>query len=58
MGRRAFIRLPGRAKSSDVAKHERDSADGLVARIRRLLDHRDQVAEDMTVVVIKRDGRV
>jgi serine phosphatase RsbU (regulator of sigma subunit) len=42
------------AIASLVARHLRDSAAALVTRLRRLLEHDQQVAEDMTVLVVKR----
>jgi sigma-B regulation protein RsbU (phosphoserine phosphatase) len=50
----AGLRIGEAAIASHVARHLRESADGLVARVRRLLDHDQQASEDMTVIVVKR----
>ena len=50
----AGLRFGEPALASLIAKHLRDSAGGLVTRLRRLLEHSEQVAEDMTVLVVKR----
>jgi sigma-B regulation protein RsbU (phosphoserine phosphatase) len=50
----AGLRFGEAAIASLIAKHLRDSAQGLVTRLRRLLEHGQQVAEDMTVLVVKR----
>ena len=39
------------------SKHLRESAQGLVTRLRRLLEHEQQIAEDMTILVVKRRSR-
>jgi serine phosphatase RsbU (regulator of sigma subunit) len=52
----AGLRIGEAAIASLIAKHLRESADGLVARIRRLLDHDQQVMGDMTVLIVKRRG--
>jgi len=53
----AGLRIGEAAIASHVARHLRESADGLVARIRRLLDHDGQTENDLTVVVVKRRSR-
>jgi phosphoserine phosphatase RsbU/P len=50
----AGLRIGEEAFASLVARHPRDSADGLVARLRRLLDHPGQLHDDLTVLVVKR----
>jgi len=50
----AGLRIGEAAIASLVAKHCRDSAGGLLARLRRLLDHAEQPADDLTVLVLKR----
>jgi len=52
----AGLRIGEAAIASLIAKHLRESADALVARIRRLLDHDQQVMGDMTVLIVKRRG--
>ena len=50
----AGLRIGEAAIASHVARHLRESADGLVARLRRLLDHDAQAQNDLTVLVVKR----
>jgi serine phosphatase RsbU (regulator of sigma subunit) len=50
----AGLRIGEAAIASHVARHLCESADGLVARLRRLLDHDAQAANDLTVLVVKR----
>jgi phosphoserine phosphatase RsbU/P len=50
----AGLRIGEAAIASHVARHLRESADGLVARLRRLLDHEAQAETDLTVLVVKR----
>jgi phosphoserine phosphatase RsbU/P len=50
----AGLRIGEPALASLVAGHLRDSATTLVNRLRRLLDHDGKVAEDMTILVVKR----
>jgi serine phosphatase RsbU (regulator of sigma subunit) len=50
----AGLRIGEPAIASLISRHLSDSADGLVARLRRLLEHEQQVAVDMTVLVVKR----
>jgi serine phosphatase RsbU (regulator of sigma subunit) len=48
------LRIGEIAMGSLVSKNLRDSADGMLAKIRRLIDRGQSQAEDMTVLVIKR----
>jgi len=50
----AGLRIGEAAIASHVARHLRESADGLVARLRRLLDQDGQAGNDLTVLVVKR----
>jgi phosphoserine phosphatase RsbU/P len=50
----AGLRIGEASIASLIAKHLRDSAGGLLNRLRRLLEHDQQIAEDLTVVVVKK----
>ncbi|MCI0360107.1 MAG: SpoIIE family protein phosphatase [Planctomycetaceae bacterium] len=50
----AGLRIGEGAIASLVSKHERQSAEQIVSRLRRLLDRHGQSPEDMTVLVVKR----
>jgi phosphoserine phosphatase RsbU/P len=50
----AGLRIGEVSLTNLLASHLRDSADSLVRRLRHLLEQSSQVADDMTVVVLKR----
>src|SRR5439155_15287016 len=50
----AGLRIGEAAIASHIARHLRESADGLVARLRRLLAHDGQAENDLTVLIVKR----
>jgi phosphoserine phosphatase RsbU/P len=50
----AGLRIGEAALASLVSRHPRDSAAGLLGRLRRLLDHEGQLHDDLTVLVVKR----
>jgi sigma-B regulation protein RsbU (phosphoserine phosphatase) len=53
----AGLRIGEAAIASLIGRHLRDSAEGIVARLRRLLDHGQHPADDLTVLVLKRRRR-
>jgi phosphoserine phosphatase RsbU/P len=53
----AGLRIGEAALGAVVGRHLRDSAGGILARLRRLLDHGEQLPEDLTVLVLKRRRR-
>lgn len=50
----AGLRIGEAAIGSLIAQHLCDSAESLITRVRRLLEHGQQIDEDMTVLVVKR----
>lgn len=52
----AGLKIGDAALASCIRKHLRETAEGLVARLRRLLDHGQPQAADMSLVVLKRRG--
>jgi phosphoserine phosphatase RsbU/P len=50
----AGLRIGEASLSSLVARHLHDSAEGLVTRLRRLLEQSEPLADDMTILVVKR----
>jgi sigma-B regulation protein RsbU (phosphoserine phosphatase) len=53
----AGLRIGEAAIASLAGRHLRDSAAGMACRLRRLLDHADQPADDLSVLVLKRRRR-
>ncbi|HMC12276.1 MAG TPA: SpoIIE family protein phosphatase, partial [Pirellulaceae bacterium] len=50
----AGLRIGEASLASLIANHLRDSANGLVARLRRLIEQGEPLAADMTLLVVKR----
>ena len=53
----AGLRIGEASIASLVGQHPRDSASGLLARLRRLLEQHDNPADDMSLLVLKRRKR-